>query len=408
MKLTELACRNAKPKEKPYKLSDGGGLYMEVFPTGAKYWRMKYRFLGKEKRLAFGVYPEVSIAEARGKREVARKVLSEGRDPSFIKKETILQQKIAHADSFESVAREWFEKQKNTWSEKYAENMLGRMENNLFPCLGKSPIALIEPPELLNVLRIMEQRGVHDMAHRCLGIARSVFRYAIASGRCRRNPATDLEGALTPHKKKNYAAVEQSEIPALIKAISAYDERGMKITQIGLQLLALTFLRTSELIKTKWIEIDFENALLCVPAERMKMAQRRGTKEDHLVPLARQTIRLLQELKQISGDSPYILPGRNFWEHMSNNTMLQALYRLGYKGLMTGHGFRTLASTFLNETNRFQGDAIECQLSHHQDSVRAIYNKAKYLPERRDIMQFWADHLESVVQEKKVIPFRVA
>ncbi len=400
--LTDVACKAAKPKEKAYKLSDSMGLYLEVSPGGGKYWRMKYRFAGKEKRLSFGVYPEVTIAQAREKRDAARKQLAEGKDPSFVKKEAVLQQRIAQADSFEAVAREWWEKQKNAWDEGYAENVIGRMENNLLPYLGKSPIALIEPPELLNVMRIMEQRGVHDMAHRCLAIARSIFQYGIASGRCRRNPAVDIKGALTPHKKKNFASVKQSEIPDLMKAISAYDERGAKVTKIGLQLLALTFLRTSELIKTEWTEIDFHKKLIAVPKERMKM------EEDHLVPLSRQSIALLVELKGLAGDSPYLLPGRNFWEHMSNNTMLQALYRLGYKGLMTGHGFRTLASTFLNESNLFREDAIECQLSHRQRKVRKIYNKAKYLPERRQIMQFWADHLDSVLQNRKVIPFQAA
>lgn len=403
MPLTDLACKTAKLKERSYKLSDGGGLYLEVFPTGAKYWRMKYRFMGKEKRLAFGVYPDASIAQAREKREAARKMLAEGKDPSFVKKETILQQKIAHADSFEAVAKEWWGRQKNLWTDKYAATVLRRLENNLFPLVGKTPVAHLEAPELLNSLRIIERRGAYDMAHRCLQAAGQVFRYGIASGKCRRNPAADLEGALTPHKKRNFAAVKPAEIPGLIKAISTYGDKGRRITQIGLQLMALTFLRTVELIQTEWAEIDFENALISIPAKRMKMD------DDHLVPLARQTIELLQELKQITGDSRYILPGTDYGKHMSNNTLLFALHRLGYKGKMTGHGFRTVASTFLNEMGLFREDAIERQLSHrHRNEIRRIYNKAEYLPERRKMMQFWADHLDSVAQGGKVIPFQAA
>jgi len=280
----------------------------------------------------------------------------------------------------------------------HAEDVKRRLEVNTFPHIGARPIAEIEPPELLATIREIELRRAYDLAHRVLGVCGQVFRYGVATGRCKSDPTRDLKGALTPHKQKNQNAIRPEQLPELLRAIASYDSIGDKQTRLALQLLAQTFVRTNELIGAEWSEFDLENSIWAIPASRMKM------KTEHLVPLAKQSHEILEQLKAISGDSRYVFPGRNPENPISNNTMLFALYRLGYKGKMTGHGFRAVASTILNETG-FNPDVIERQLAHcERNEVRGAYNRAEYLQERKKMMQHWSDYLASIEAGAKVIP----
>lgn len=380
------------------KLHDGDGLYLWVYLDGRKYWRMRYWQAGKEKSLSIGVYPKVSLSDARKKREELRKQLEADLDPSAERKAANLRKKLSAENSFEAVALEWYNKQLHTWVPHHADDVKRRLESNIFPALGKRPLDQIEAPELLQAIRKIEARGSYDLAHRVLQVCGQVFRYGIATGRCTRNLSTDLRGALTPHVKQHQAAVRSEELPDLLRAIAKYDEIGDKQTRLALQLLAQTFVRTNELIGAEWVEFDLDNALWIIPAGRMKM------KTEHVVPLTRQALAMLAELKEISGGSRFVFPGRNRDKPISNNTMLFALYRLGYKGKMTGHGFRAVASTILNETG-FNPDVIERQLAHcERNEIRGAYNRAEYLPERKRMMQHWADYLDSIEAGAKVIP----
>lgn len=400
MLLTVTAIRNAKPKAKPYKLGDGGGLYLEIAPSGGKWWRLKYRIGGKEKRLSLGVYPDVALPQARDRRDAARKLIADGKDPSAERQAEKRAAEGRAANSFEAVAREWYAKQAHTWVATHASDVLRRLESNLFPELGDTPIAEITSPVLLAAVRKIEHRGAHDLAHRVLQVASQIFRYGVATGRCERDPAPDLRAALTPHKGRNQAAVTPDELPALLRAINGYAELGDKMTALALRLLALAFVRTGELIGATWDEIDLDGATWIVPAARMKM------RTEHVVPLAREAVDILRELKAIGGGSRFVFPGRNPDKPISNNTMLFALYRLGYKGKMTGHGFRAVASTILNEAG-FRGDVIERQLAHcERNDIRGAYNRAEYLPERRKMMQQWADMLAAFAQGARVIPLQ--
>jgi len=404
MPLTTTAVRNAKPRSAQYKLADGGGLFLLVAPTGGKWWRLKYRVRGKEKLLSLGIFPDTSLAEARDRRDAARKVLASGNDPSAQRQAE--KHRAAHqaANSFEVVAREWYEKQSAVWVPHHSSDVLRRLEANLFVELGPHPIAEITAPQLLAAVRKIESRGAHDLAHRVLQVASQVFRYGVATGRCERDPAPDLRGALTPHKGKNQAAVRLDEVPALLRAIVEYERIGDRQTGLALQLLALTFVRTGELIGGMWEEftLDVDAPTWVVPAERMKM------RTEHVVPLSRQAVTLLQELRIIAGTSRYVFPGRNPDKPISNNTMLFALYRIGYKRQMTGHGFRAIASTILNESG-FRSDVIERQLAHcERNDVRSAYNRAEYLPERRKMMQKYADMLDALARGAKVIPLQRA
>ncbi len=398
MPLTDVKVRNTKPTDKPQRLWDGGGLYLEVSPAGGKLWRFKYRVAGKERLLALGKYPAVTLHEARERRDAARKSLTNGIDPGEQRKTEKREAAGKAANSFEAVAREWYEKQAKVWVTHHAADVLRRLEANLFPELGDRPIAEITAPDLLAAVRKIEERGAHDLAHRVLQVASQVFRYGIATGRCERNPAPDLRGALTPHNAKNQAAVRLDDVPALLRAIGDYDMIGDRQTGLALRLLALTFVRTGELIGAQWDEIDLDGAAWIVPAERMKM------RTEHVVPLSRQALDVLREIKSLAGDSRYVLPGRNPDKPISNNTMLFALYRLGYKRQMTGHGFRSIASTLLNESGKFRPDVIERQLAHcERNAVRDAYNRAEHLPDRRAMMQAYADMLDALERGAKVI-----
>jgi len=400
MPLTTTAIRNAKAGVKVRRLFDANGLYLEISPAGGKWWRIKYRFQGRERRLSLGTYPVTSLADARMRRDDARKLLASGIDPSAQRKADKHATKMRDANNFEAVAREWYGKQAHVWVPHHASDVLRRLESNLFAELGDKPIADITPPVLLAAIRKIEHRGAHDLAHRVLQVASQVFRYGVATGRCERDPAPDLRGALTPHKGKHQAAVTPEELPTLLRAIDGYGEVGDKLTGYALRLLVLTFVRTNELIGAEWLELDLDSEVWIIPAVRMKM------KTEHVVPLSRQSVEALREVRPIGGGSRYVFPGRNPDKPISNNTMLFALYRLGYKGRMTGHGFRAVASTILNEAG-FRGDVIERQLAHSErDEIRGAYNRAEYLPERRQMMQQWADMLDAFAQGAKVIPLR--
>lgn len=401
MPLTEIAVKNAKAREKRYKMTDGLGLFLLVHPNGGRYWRLKYRFDGKEKLLSLGTYPETSIKEARERRDVARSILTEGRDPGAVKQE---QRRVAQLASdtttFGYVAREFLEKQ--PWTRNYAKSVLRRLELDIFPDLAGRPIVEITPPELLAAIRKIEARGATELCHRTLQKCGQIFRYGIATGQCSRDIAADLRGALTPHVKQHMAAVAPDELPRLLTSIASYGrerrsayDKSQIITRLGLKMLALTFIRTNELIGAEWHEFDFEKNVWVVPEQRMKM------KLEHMVPLSRQVMELLDAIKSINGTERFVFASPTGWKkHISNNTLLFALYRLGYQGRMTGHGFRAVASTILNETREqgehsFSADVIERQLAHtEKNQVRAAYNRAKYLRERTAMMQWWADFLD--------------
>ena len=391
--------RNAKSEGKKItKLYDGNGLFLWVYEDGRKYWRLRYRIHGKEKSISLGVYPDVSLSEAREKAKLERKKVDDHIDPSIDRKVTKQRAKQAAENSFEAVAREWYAKQIHTWVHSHAKDVKRRLEGNVFPYIGMHPISKIEAPELLNMIRIIENRGSYDLAHRVLQVCGQVFRYGVVTGRCSRDPAADLKGALTPHKKKNQAAVKPEELPELLRAIATYETTGNRQTQLALQLLTLTFVRTNELIGALWTEFDLDNALWIVPAERMKM------RSEHVVPLTSRALEIIAELKTIAGNSRYLLPGRNPNKPISNNTLLFALYRLGYKGKMTGHGFRAVASTILNESG-FNPDAIERQLAHcERNEIRGAYNRAQYMPERIKMLQWWNDYIQGLENGASVVP----
>lgn len=398
--LTDLACKNATAEgTKIRKLHDGQGLYLWIYEDGRKYWRLRYKIHDKEKSLSLGVYPIVGLKQARQLAQAEQVKLKSNIDPSIDRQIKKQKAKESAVNSFEAIAREWYRKQIHTWVKSHSKDVLRRLEGNVFPYIGAYPISTIEAPQLLNMIRIIEHRGSYDLAHRVLGVCGQVFRYGVSTGRCTRDPTADLRGALTPHKKKNQAAVKPEELPELLRALAAYESLGDKQTQLALQLLALTFVRTNELIGALWAEFDLNNALWIIPSERMKM------RNEHVVPLSPQALSKLNELKTIAGNSCYLLPGRNPNKPISNNTLLFALYRLGYKGKMTGHGFRAVASTALNESGLFNPDAIERQLAHgERNEVRGAYNRAEYLPERIKIMAWWGDYLEKLEKGAEVIP----
>ena len=390
--LSDTAVRNAKPKLKPYKMSDGEGLFLLITPSGAKYWRLKYFFADKEKLLALGVYPDVTLADARERRAQARKVLAAGNDPGEAKKEAKRLLIDKHTHTFEAVAREWHQNRLAKWTPLYAKKTLKRLETHAFPKLGTRPIADITPHELLSVMRVIEVHSA-DLAHRQLQICGQIFSFAVITQRATYNPTASLRGALKPVVKTTHAYIKPNELPEYLKNLDSYD--GALQTKLAMRFLLLTFVRTGELRGAAWSEIDLGKAEWRIPAERMKM------KDPHIVPLSRQTLSLLEELKPLTGQWQYVFPNQHKPSgHMSENTILFALYRMGYHSRATGHGFRSTASTILNE-HGFPPDVIERQLAHgERNKVRAAYNHAQYLPERRKMMQWWADYLDEVAAKK--------
>jgi integrase len=394
MQLTDVAVRNAQPKHRPYKLTDQQGLYLLVNRAG-KYFRFDYRFGGKRKTLSLGVYPDVKLKRAREKHGEARKLLENGIDPLHHKKQTKNMLSELAANNFEAVAREWFVKNKHTWTEGHSRTIDTRLRLNVFPWLGGQPIASITAAELLAVLRRVESRGAIETAHRIKQICGQVFRYAIATGRADRDPSADLRGALSPVKSKRMATITDPEkIGELMRAIDGYE--GHFITKCALRFAPLVFVRPGELRHAEWSEINFDTAEWKIPAEKMKM------RNPHIVPLSRQAAVVLQELQPLTGRGRYVFPSlRSSERPMSNNTVLAALRRMGYaREEMSGHGFRSMASTLLNEQG-WNRDAIERQLAHAEgNGVRAAYNYAEFLPERRKMMQAWADYLDILAAEK--------
>jgi integrase len=388
MRLSTAKIQNATAQKKTVRLFDGRGLYLEIAPTGSRWWRFKYRFAGMEKRISLGVYPDVGLKKARDRRDEMRKLVADGIDPSAARKQQKLMALDATANTFEAVAREWFEKHSANWEASYSVKLLARLEANVFPWLGDRPIRDIKPPELLSVLRRVESRGVLETAHRLMNYCGNIYRYAVATGRAERDISSDLRGALPPSTPQHHASVTDPEgVAALLRAIDGY--RGSNVTRYALQLAPLVFVRPGELRKAEWNEVDFEAGEWRIPAERMKM------KTKHIVPLSSQAVAILRTLQPLTGKGHYVFPGARSRERcMSENTVNGALRRLGWSGSeMTGHGFRSMASTLLNEQG-WNRDAIERQLAHtERNSIRAAYNYAEHLPERRRMMQAWSDYL---------------
>lgn len=392
MPLSDTAIRAAKPKEKTYLMTDGEGMYLEITPPGGKWWRFKYRFDGKQKRISLGTYPDTGLKEAREKRQEARRQLAAGIDPGESRKA----QKAAGAEdnpnSFEVIAREWYGRQASSWVPSHAEKIISRLERDLFPWLGKREIGTITAPDLLAALRRIEERGAVETAHRALQNCGQIFRYAIATGRADRDPCPALRGALAPVKQTHYPAVtDPKKIGALLRAMDSYE--GTLVTKCALRLAPLVFVRPGELRAAEWSEIDLEKAEWTIPASRMKMGLA------HLVPLSTQAVAILKEVEALTGDGRFVFPSARTKDRpMSDNAVLAALRRMGFpKEEMTGHGFRAMARTVLDETLHFRPDYIEHQLAHSvRDPNGRAYNRTAHLPERRRMMQEWANYLDGL------------
>lgn len=400
--LSDTAIRKAKPAVKSFKMSDDRGLHLLVLPNGGKLWQVRFRIDAKEKTASLGRYPDLSLADARERRDGLRKLIAQGIDPVAAKRATKEGRAAANAHTFEIVVTAWWKHWSPSKSPRHADYVLARLKADVFPAFGARPIAELEAPDLLAMIKKIESRGALDIAKRCLQMTGQVFRYAIAHGigNATRNPATDIKPAdvLKPRRKENYARVDAPELPALLRKIEAY--QGSSTTRLAMKIMALTFVRTGELIGARWEEFDLEAGEWRIPKQRMKM------KTPHIVPLCRQSIEVLGVLKEISGGRALLFPGeRDHDKPMSNNTILQALSRMGYKGRMTGHGFRGIASTALHE-HGFDHMHIELQLAHQErNSTSAAYNHALYLPQRVKMMAWWGDHLESALRGN-VIPIR--
>lgn len=407
MALTDIQIRTAKPKEKDYKLSDSEGLFLLVANTGGKRWRFKYRFSGKEKLLALGTYPDISLQEARTKLREARNMLANGYDPGAERralKEAQGEQAVNAENTFEVVAREWQDKFSGTWATRHAETIISRLKRDVFPWLGSRPISEIKAPDLLTVLRRVEGRGALESAHRIRMICGQVLRYAVATGRAERDCTTDLRGALPPVQEKHHAALtEPGKVAALLRAIDGYD--GTMTVKCALKLAPMLFVRPGELRQMEWAEVDLDNAQWNIPAEKMKMNQ------PHIVPLAEQAVSILKDLQPLTGSGRYVFPcPRSPLRAMSNNAINAALRRMGYTSdEMTGHGFRAMARTILDEVLQVRPDFIEHQLAHAvRDPNGRAYNRTTHLAERGKMMQTWADYLDGLKAGAKVIPFKKA
>lgn len=401
MALTDTEIRRSKPADRPYKLFDSGGLHLLTTPSGGKLWRWKYRFDGAEKLMALGRYPEVSLAEARERRDAARKRRANGIDPMAARMAEKTAVKVVTDHTFKKIAELWWEHWKGHKSARHVATTRNRLKVNVYPLLGDRPIAEVEPMELLRLAKEIEGRDASDMAKRILQVVGMVFRYAVAHGYCKRNPSAEVRPSdiLKPTQKTNMARIDVRELPALLRSIEVYE--GRQLTRLAIKLMALTFVRTSELICAHWEEFDIDGGRWSIPATRMKM------KTPHIVPLSLQAIDVLELLQTISGTGELVFPGeQDTRKSMSNMTILKALERMGYKGRMTGHGFRGLASTILHEQG-YNHDHIELQLAHApRNEVSAAYNHALYLEPRTQMMQDWADFLERTRRDGKLSLFR--
>ena len=401
--LTDMKVQKAKSKDKPISLFDGGGLYLLIAPSGGKLWRFKYRFNNKEKKLAFGSYPEISLQDARQRREDARRLLANDVDPDAVRKAQ-KQAKTEETETFEVIAREWHTAFTPSWTARHGATILSRLNHDLIPWLGSRPINEIKAPELLSVLRRAESRGALELAHRLRAIAGQVFRYAVATGRAERDPSGDLRGAIPPPKVKHHAAItDPKEVAPLLRALDGY--QGGFVVKCALRLAPLLFVRPGELRHAEWAEINLDEAVWNIPAHKMKM------KQAHIVPLCNQVIGILKELQEYTGAGRYAFPSvRTHARPMSENTVNAALRHAGYdKDTMTGHGFRAMARTILDEVLHVRPDYIEHQLAHAvRDPNGRAYNRTAHLEERRKMMQTWADYLDELKAGAVVVPFKTA
>lgn len=397
--LTDLQVSRAKPQDKPVTLFDGGGLFLLVTPSGGKLWRLKYRIGGKEKLLSLGKYPDISLAEARDRRHEARNKIANDIDPGDVKKA----QKAAQTEqetTFEVVAREWYIKNEPVWVPTHAIMVKSRLEKYVFPEIGNRPISEIKAPEVLKLIQALEARGIIESAYRTKIICGQVFRYAVATGRADGDPTAALKGAMAKRKVKHHASITNpKEIGPLLRAIDGY--QGVFHITCALRLAPLVFVRPGELQKAEWAEFDLETAEWNIPAAKMKM------KQPHLVPLSRQALEIIRELRKVTGDGKYLFPGRTPARPMSNNTINAALRYMGFdKETMTGHGFRAMARTILDEVLHVRPDIIEHQLAHAvKDPNGRAYNRTAHLEARREMMQQWADYLDGLKAGAKVLPF---
>lgn len=395
-KLTDAMLRGkaTRPREKTFKLSDGHGLYLEVRPDGKRYWRHNYRYNGKQKTLAHGVYPETTLSEARDKRTAARKLLKEGIDPSKQKKID----KASKANTFHSIAKEWFDSQQEGWADNYSKKVWRSLEYDIFPDIGDEPIERITTTQLLDVLRKVEKRGAYDVVSRLRQRCEAIFKYALLTDRGTFNPASQLQGVFKTRKVVHQKALDRKDLPEFMDKLSR--DSGHPVTKLATEMLAHTFVRTGELRFARWKEFDLEECIWHIPAERMKM------NNDHLVPLSPRVLEILKEVKAHNGNREFVFASPNKPSHaLSENAVLNVLYRMGYKGTATGHGFRSTASTILNEMG-YNPDAIERQLAHvEKNKIRAAYNRGEYLEERKKIMANWSKYLLSLTDN--VVPLAI-
>lgn len=392
MPLTELEIRHAKPQDKPYSKSDGNSLSLLIEPNGSKGWRFRFRFNNKAKMMSLGTYPIVSLTEARQKRDEAKKLVLSGIDPSELRKEQKRAKSHALAETFEAIAREWYAKRQDRWSVGYRDDMMSAFEKDIFPYIGYRPIREIKPLELMAALSKMEERGATEKARKVRQRCGEVWKYAIITGRAEYNPAPDLASAMVPHKRQNYAHLSISELPEFLNSIDGY--MGSQLVKLAVRLLIITGVRPGELRNATWSEINLENALWEIPAERMKM------KRPHVVPLSIQAVNILKQIYPISGRYEFVFPGRT--QHskpISEMTLNGLIKRIGYSGRATGHGFRHTMSTILHEQG-YNTAWIETQLAHvDKNSIRGTYNHAQYLDGRREMLQWYADYMDKLEKE---------
>ncbi len=394
--ITDTQIKKTKATDKPLRLYDGHGLYLEIRPNGSRYWRMKYRFAGRPRLLALGVYPVLGLADARAKTLEARRQIADGIDPGVEKQKRKLQLAAQSNDTFAAVAREWHEKNIKRWSEGHASTLLNRLERDAFPFIGAIPVAQLTAVILLQALRRVEKRGANELAHRLGQIIAQVLRYAVATGRITASPVNDLRGALAPVVRGHFTALQLEHLPEFLAKLERNEARLYPLTRHALKLLLLTFVRTSELINARWSEIDLERALWTIPAERMKM------RREHIVPLSRQAVAVLRSLEMFRTESGFVLPSATRANKgMSNGTILMALKRMGYKGKATGHGFRALALSTIKQELGYRHEVPDRQLAHYpSNKVDRAYDRAAFIAERTKMMQEWADYLDGLIGRK--------
>ncbi|MXK22138.1 tyrosine-type recombinase/integrase [Klebsiella pneumoniae] len=389
MPLNDMQIRRAKPEAKAYTLGDGQGLSLLIEPNGSKSWRFRYRYAGKPKMISLGVYPTITLADARSRRDDARKLVAEGKNPSEVRKEQKIALQTESESAFEKIATEWHQMKSAKWSAGYASDIMEAFQNDIFPYVGTRPIGEIKPLELLNVLRKIEKRGALEKMRKVRQRCSEVFRYAIATGRAEFNPAADLSSALEVHQSNHFPFLKADELPDFLRALDSYT--GSRLVQIATKLLMITGVRTIELRAALWSEFDLDNAIWEISAERMKM------RRSHLVPLSTQALDLLNELKMMTGNYRYVFPGRNYPNKpMSEASINQVIKRIGYGARLTGHGFRHTMSTILHEKG-FDSAWIEIQLAHvDKNSIRGTYNHAQYLEKRSSMIQWYNDYIYSI------------